>query len=60
MWIKTQGNVLLNLDQMDFITYNNENTMAYKNSQPFIISDSDVVWKICDNLRRGTTIMEVL
>lgn len=64
MWIKTIGGYLLNLDNVDYICYEESSgyTKAYHREHvcvTHIISDKNILDSIYDNIARGTKIMEV-
>ena len=63
MWIKTQGGYLLNLDNVEFINYSDEedNTYAYGGvaSRSYLVGEGNILGSIYDNINRGTKIMEV-
>jgi hypothetical protein len=59
MWIKTKGGYLLNIDNVDFVHEMDGNTYAFIGKQRFLITNENIINRISNNLRRGTTIMEV-
>lgn len=61
MWIKTQGGYLLNLDNVEYVRYDevSDNTFATSDLITHVICEGDGVDVIMDNIIRGTKIMEV-
>lgn len=61
MWIKTADGLLINTDQVAFISYVKglDETQAYTNDRKCTISDGDVTDYVFSAIRYGNTVLEV-
>jgi hypothetical protein len=61
MWIKTRGGYLLNLDEVDYVCYENGYMKARYNDSlcTHIICEGDYTDNLMSAINRGTKIMEV-